>query len=94
MCRSQLYRRNPNFPSTAGAGVQLIKDQSCWPSHPTPGVNRGYEAKQLREDGTLATCTATCGAGVYRGALFPKEYAGNVFIPEPAGQPREAPDHR
>ena len=81
----QYYKRNPNYPATAGAGVQLIKDQSCWPSHQTPGVNRGYEAKQLREDGTLATCTATCGAGVYRGGIFPKEFTGNVFIPEPAG---------
>ncbi|MEO6787558.1 MAG: c-type cytochrome [Chthoniobacteraceae bacterium] len=80
-----LYRRNPDFAASAGAGVQIMKDQSCWPSHPTPGVNRGYEAKQLRADGTLATCTATCGPGVYRGGLFPKEFAGNVFIPEPAG---------
>ena len=80
-----LYKRNPHFAATAGTGVQILKDQSCWPSHPTPGVNRGYEAKQLRADGTLATCTATCGAGVYRGGLFPKEFAGNVFIPEPAG---------
>ncbi len=80
-----LYKRNPNFTASAGAGVQILKDQSCWPSHPTPGVNRGYEPKQLREDGTLATCTATCGAGVYRGGIFPKEFAGNVFIPEPAG---------
>ena len=80
-----LYKRNPNFAGSAGAGVQILKDQSCWPSHPTPGVNRGYEPKQLRDDGTLATCTATCGAGVYRGGLFPKEFVGNVFIPEPSG---------
>ncbi len=79
------YLRNPNYPAAAGAGVQILKDQSCWPSHPTPGVNRGYEPKQLREDGTLASSTATCGAGVYRGAIFPGEYAGNVFIPEPSG---------
>ena len=44
-----------------GVGVKIMSDQSCWPSHPTPGVNRGYDAKQLRADGTLATCTATCG---------------------------------
>jgi glucose/arabinose dehydrogenase/mono/diheme cytochrome c family protein len=80
-----LYKRNPNFPASAGAGVQIMKDQSTWPSHQTPGVNRGYEATELRPDGTLAKCTATCGAAVYRGGLFPKEYAGNVFIPEPAG---------
>jgi mono/diheme cytochrome c family protein/glucose/arabinose dehydrogenase len=80
-----LYKRNPNFPASAGAGVQIMKDQTCWPSHQTPGVNRGYEAKQLRPDGTLATCTATCGAAIYRGGLFPKEFTGNAFIPEPAG---------
>ncbi|MEO6740309.1 MAG: dehydrogenase, partial [Chthoniobacteraceae bacterium] len=80
-----LYKRNPNFAASAGAGVQILKDQTCWPSHQTPGVNRGYEPKQLRADGTLATCTATCGAGIYRGGLFPKEFAGNAFIPEPSG---------
>ncbi len=80
-----LYKRNPNFAASAGAGVQILKDQTCWPSHPTPGVNRGYDAKSLRADGTLSSCTATCGAGIYRGGLFPKEYIGNAFIPEPAG---------
>ncbi len=80
-----LYRRNPNFAASAGAGVKILNDQTCWPSHQTPGVNRGYDAKQLRADGTLATCTATCGAGIYRGGLFPKEFIGNAFIPEPAG---------
>ena len=80
-----LYKRNPNFPGSAGAGVQILKDQSCWPSHQTPGVNRGYESKQLRDDGTLATCTATCGAAIYRGGLFGAKYLGNAFIPEPSG---------
>jgi mono/diheme cytochrome c family protein len=80
-----LYKRNPNFPATAGLGVQLLKDQSCWPSHPTPGVNRGYDPKQLRADGTLAICTATCGVTIYRGGLFGPKYQGNAFIPEPAG---------
>ncbi|MEY2598424.1 MAG: hypothetical protein RLZZ142_683 [Verrucomicrobiota bacterium] len=80
-----LAKRNPNFTPTAGLGIQVLKDQSTWPSHPTPGVNRGYEVKQLREDGSLAKCTATCGASIYRGTLFPKEFRGNAFIPEPAG---------
>jgi glucose/arabinose dehydrogenase len=80
-----LGSRNPNFPATAGLGVQIMKDQSTWPAHPTPGVNRGYEPKQLREDGTLAKSTATCGPSIYRGTLFPKEFRGNVFVPEPAG---------
>ncbi|MHA3770006.1 PVC-type heme-binding CxxCH protein [Verrucomicrobiota bacterium sgz303538] len=80
-----LAKRNPNYPASAGLGFQVMKDQSCWPSHPTPGVNRGYEPKQLRDDGTLASCTATCGAAIYRGGLFAPEFAGNAFIPEPAG---------
>jgi len=79
------YLRNPNFPAGAGAGIKLLTEQTCWPSHPTPGVNRGYDPKQLREDGALAVCTATCGATIYRGGLFGAQYQGNAFIPEPAG---------
>lgn len=78
------YRRNPNFVGAAGVGVQVAKDQTIWPSHPTPGVNRGYEPNALREDGTMKLCSATCGAAIYRGGLFDKEFAGNAFIPEPA----------
>jgi mono/diheme cytochrome c family protein len=80
-----LYRRNPNFIGSAGVGVQVVKDQTIWPSHPTPGVNRGYESSALRADGTMKLCSATCGAAIYRGGLFGKEFAGNAFIPEPAG---------
>ena len=89
------YLRNPHLTSRTGLSVQVMKDQTTWPSVPTPGVNRGYiedttkDGKQvrgsLRPDGTLQTVTATCGPGVYRGDLFPPEYRGNVFIPEPAG---------
>ena len=79
-----LAKRNPNFPATASTGIQVMKDQTCWPSHPTPGVNRGYEAAALRDDGTLKACTATCGAVIYRGALFAPEFSGNAFIPEPS----------
>jgi mono/diheme cytochrome c family protein len=89
------YLRNNHLSNRGGLGVQVMKDQSTWPSVPTPGVNRGYiedtmkDGKlvkgTLRPNGTLQTVTATCGPGVYRGDLFPKEYRGNVFIPEPAG---------
>jgi mono/diheme cytochrome c family protein/glucose/arabinose dehydrogenase len=79
-----LYKRNPNFPARAGSGVQLLKDQTVWPAGPTPGINRGYEKSMLRADGTMTKSSATCGAAVYRGDLFPKDFAGNVFIPEPA----------
>jgi mono/diheme cytochrome c family protein/glucose/arabinose dehydrogenase len=78
------YQRNPNFRASAGAGVQLLKDQTIWPVGPTPGVNRGYEKGALREDGSMRLASGSGGAGVYRGGIFPTEFAGNVFIPEPA----------
>lgn len=68
-----------------GVGVQIVKDQSCWPARVNPGVNRGYQKNQLKEDGRLATCTAACGPVIYRGDNFPPEYEGNAFICEPAG---------
>lgn len=91
-----VYARNPNLADKLALNWQVMKDQHCWSPVPTPGVNRGYtEGKigkdgkmsdgQLRTNGTLASCTATCGPVIYRGGLFPKEYQGNAFIPEPSG---------
>jgi mono/diheme cytochrome c family protein/glucose/arabinose dehydrogenase len=77
------YTRNPRLSDKLAINFQVVKDQTVWPSHPTPGVNRGYSGS-LRDDGTLKACTATCGATIYRGDLFPPEYRGNAFIPEPS----------
>lgn len=66
-----------------GIGVAIATDQSVWPSHPTPGVNRGYEPGTLRPNGTLAKFTAACGTLIYRGDLMP-EFQGNAFVCEPA----------
>jgi glucose/arabinose dehydrogenase len=92
----QMYARNPALTDRTALNYQVMKDQHCWSSVPTPGVNRGYEEGkkkpdgtlsegQLRADGTLQTCTATCGPVIYRAHLFPGEYYGNAFIPEPSG---------
>ncbi len=78
------YARNPLLRNAIGINFQVLKDQTVYPSHPTPGVNRGYDAKSLREDGTLVAATSTCGAAIYRGDAFPAEYRGNAFIPEPS----------
>ena len=78
------YARNPLLRNAAGLNHQVMTDQSVYPSHPTPGVNRGYDAKTLRDDGTLAKATATCGAVVYRGDAYPADYRGNAFVPEPS----------
>lgn len=79
------YSRNPRITERSAINVQTIKDQTVWPGHPNPGINRGYNVDALRPDGTQKLATATCGAGIYRGNLFPKEYRGNAFVPEPAG---------
>ncbi|HYG78371.1 MAG TPA: PVC-type heme-binding CxxCH protein [Planctomycetota bacterium] len=78
------YGRNANFKGTAGVNVQIMKDQSTWPGRPNPGVNRGYRSGQLREDSTLATCTATCGISIFRGTALPDDCIGNAFLPEPS----------
>ncbi len=90
------YNRNPRQVNRSALLSQAMKDQTVWPSHPTPGVNRGYQEPTkkadgtmgkatLRANGTLESVTGTCGASIYRGDLFPKEYRGNAFIPEPCG---------
>lgn len=80
-----VYARNPNLTDRLALNFRVMADQKCWPSVPTPGVNRGYNPGQLTPDGKLATVTGTCGPCIYRGDLFGKAYAGNAFIPEPCG---------
>jgi mono/diheme cytochrome c family protein/glucose/arabinose dehydrogenase len=90
------YLRNPRLMSRTGLLFQVMKTQTVWPARPNPGVNRGYieDAKKpdgtmgkgtLRADGRLQSVTGTCGPAIYRGDLFPKEFRGNAFIPEPCG---------
>ena len=77
--------RNRNFRDAAGVNIQVVKDQSTFPIRPNPGVNRGYQKNQIRDDGTLASYTAVCGPTIYRGELFPRNYRGNAFVCEPSG---------
>lgn len=85
MVAPQFYARNLNLTSKSGINFKVMNDQVVWPSHPTPGVNRGYDNNTLRTDGTLKNGTAISGPGIYRGDLFPREFYGNAFVPEPAG---------
>jgi putative membrane-bound dehydrogenase-like protein len=82
---SEYLQRNPNYRHVVGLNVDPIHDQTVWPAHMTPGVNRGYWKDILRPDGTLAKTTAACGPLIYRGNNFPPEYRGNAFVCEPAG---------
>lgn len=85
LLQSEAYSRNPLLRTATGINHKVMVAQDVWPSHPTPGVNRGYDSRTLREDGTLARTTASCGAGVYRGDGLGSAFAGSVLVPEPAG---------
>lgn len=82
---AEAFARNPLLRNATSVNAKVVNNQAVWPSHPTPGVNRGYDAKTLRADGTLSSATAACGALVYRGSAFPTGFNGNAFIPEPSG---------
>ena len=76
-------RRNSNFEGT-GANVQLVPGRlPIWPSRMTPGVNRGYQI--LNDEYKITSMTAASGPVVYRGTLFPAEFRGDAFVPEPTG---------
>ncbi|MBK8036689.1 MAG: c-type cytochrome [Verrucomicrobiaceae bacterium] len=81
---AEAFARHPLLREASSINAKLASDQTLYPAHPTPGVNRGYDSKTLRADGTLAKPTATCGALIYRGDAFPAAYRGNAFVPEPA----------
>lgn len=80
---TEAFTRNPLLRNASSINAKVAADQTLYPSHPTPGVNRGYDPKSLRADGTLSKPTGTCGALIYRGDAFPAAYRGNAFIPEP-----------
>jgi putative membrane-bound dehydrogenase-like protein len=75
--------RNPGF-AAAGANVQLVPALlKVWPGRITTGINRGY--KTLDANGRMYFVTAACSPLVYRGAIFPPEFRGDVFVAEPTG---------
>lgn len=80
---SKYLSRNPNLRNPTGANVQIERDLRVYPSRVNPGVNRGYQPKQLTPEGKLATFTGACGPVVYRGDQFPSEFLGNTFLCEP-----------
>ena len=83
------FSRNPSMMRTRGSyeflGAPADDLNAVWPLRPTRGVNRGYQAGILRENGSLARFTAVCAPTVYRGDRLPPELYGSVFVAEPAG---------
>lgn len=79
------FSRNPNHIATTGIDHGLTLDRRVYPVRPNPAVNRGYIPGTLDEEGKLQEFTSACAPLVYRGDLLPKEYYGNAFVCEPAG---------
>ena len=83
------FTRHPGLTRTRGSDEFLGRAgddlNAVWPVRPTRGVNRGYQAGILRDDGSLARFTAACAPTVYRGDRLPAELSGNVFVADPAG---------
>jgi mono/diheme cytochrome c family protein/glucose/arabinose dehydrogenase len=79
------FDRNPHLTRTSGRYQRGNEDVAVWPARPTPGVNRGYRAEEVRDDSTLARYTSASSLAVFRGDRLPDELRGDVFVPEPAG---------
>ena len=84
---SRYYARNPTLTRTRGSYEPLMKpaEMTVWPVRPNRGVNRGYRAGWLRDDGTLVTYVSAGAPTIYRGDRLPDELQGNLFVAEPAG---------
>lgn len=79
-----LLVRNKHFTPVNGVAKMLTKDQRVYPLHATT-VNRGYAKGVLNQDSILVNATAACGPVVYRGGMFPENYAENAFVCIPEG---------
>ncbi len=77
--------RNKNYKPTTGIDYGVTLDRRVYPIRPNPAVNRGYIPGTLDKDGHLREFTAACSPLFYRGTALPKDYYGNVFVCEPAG---------
>ena len=76
--------RNPGASGLPGVPRRIASDRSTWPIRINPGVNRGYQNRTLRKDGTLQSFTAACGPEIFRGTMIDGAY-GDAFVCETAG---------
>jgi mono/diheme cytochrome c family protein/glucose/arabinose dehydrogenase len=77
--------RNKNHSPSTGIDHGLTIDRRIFPIRPNLAVNRGYIPGTLDEEGKLVEFTSACSPLVFRSTLFPKEYYGNAFVCENAG---------
>ena len=77
--------RNAEAGGLPGVPRRIAQDRRTWPIRMTPGVNRGYQSRTLRPDGTLASFTAACGPEIYRDVVLGEDVNGDAFVCETAG---------
>ncbi len=77
--------RNKNHQPSTGIDYGYTIDRKVFPIRSNPAVNRGYIPGTLDSAGRLLEFTSASAPTVYRSRLFPKEYLGNVFVMENAG---------
>jgi len=75
--------RHPGQRAFEGVPARAATDTRVFPSHLTPGVNRGYQ-KGVLKDGRLANFTGACSPLVYEGASI-DALRGCALVCEVAG---------
>lgn len=75
---------NPALRTAGLADIRIADDQSVFPIHITPGVNRGYQQGTLRE-GRLANFTGACAPLILRSDALGENRRGSAFVCEPCG---------
>jgi mono/diheme cytochrome c family protein/glucose/arabinose dehydrogenase len=76
--------RNPNHPGAAGLNVSVAAEQSVHPIRMNTGINRGYRAGVLDEQGRVREYASACAPLIYRGDYFPPDFNGNAFVCDPS----------
>lgn len=77
--------RNKNHKPSTGIDHGLTIDRRIYPIRSNLAINRGYIPGTLDSANRLLEFTSACSPTIYRSQLFPKEYHGNVFVMENAG---------
>ncbi|TDQ13534.1 cbb3-type cytochrome c oxidase subunit III [Algoriphagus boseongensis] len=77
--------RNKNHKPSTGIDHGYTIDRRVYPIRSNLAVNRGYIPGTLDSANRLLEFTSACSPTIYRSHLFPKEYFGNVFVMENAG---------
>ncbi|MFM1824071.1 MAG: hypothetical protein RI967_2337 [Planctomycetota bacterium] len=80
----QYASRNASQRRFEGVPARAAADMRVFPSHLTPGVNRGYQ-KGVLKDGRLANFTGACAPHVHDGAAMGEDMDGCALVCEVAG---------